>query len=402
MNTKISEYELLQPGALDFPENYDYWRILVRAGGKPLGWCSFSKNAAENIEQQLQQQLKSWYGSNLLKETLRPPSPLAPEQLRMEGISVVVCTRNRSAQLATCLQSLLSLQYPFFEIIVVDNAPSDDATAQLVAHLPVRYVREDRPGLNWARNRGIAAAQHGIVAFTDDDVRVDARWLQSLAATFSSPEVMCATGYVAPAQLETPAQHVFELAYGGMGHGLDKKVFHKSTLSEQQLLWAPAMGVGANMGFRKIVFDAIGVFDTALDVGTPSHGGGDVEMFYRLVNAGFLLVYDPAAIVWHYHRPTNKALRRQIFDNGRSFGCYLLHCTKTRSRLTVLRFFLLDWLLKWNIKNLLRRHPPFARKLSIMELYGMLTSVVAYSKTLRNDRKLRRSWHVMEQQHAKS
>ena len=110
----------------------------------------------------------------LVRSFALPEKTVIPE----EGITIVVCTRNRTAQLSTCLDTLLALDYSTYEIIIVDNAPSDNATYDLATSLPVRYVREKRPGLDWARNRGIKEARYDIIAFTDDDVRVDPYWLQ--------------------------------------------------------------------------------------------------------------------------------------------------------------------------------------------------------------------------------
>src|SRR5258706_1006326 len=103
--------------------------------------------------------------------------------------SVIVATHDRPSHLAKCLHSLLALEYPRYEIIVVDNAPSTTETAELVQDIcrqnpHVRYMREDRPGPSWARNCGIAAAQGEILAFTDDDVVVDRCWLVRLVRGF--------------------------------------------------------------------------------------------------------------------------------------------------------------------------------------------------------------------------
>ncbi|HEX6180245.1 MAG TPA: glycosyltransferase [Chitinophagaceae bacterium] len=308
------------------------------------------------------------------------------------GISVVVCTRDRAHQLSNCITHLLALQYPAFEIIVVDNAPSNEDTRELASKLPVRYVREERPGLDWARNRGIAEAKYAIIAFTDDDVRVHPYWLQEMEKVFRDESVSGASGYVAPAELETPAQHLFESGYGGMGHGFSRRYFHKDKLSNKQLLWASSFGIGANMAFRKEIFSTIGGFDTALDVGTPSHGAGDVEMFHRLVAKGYLFVYEPSMLVWHHHRREESALKKQIFDNGRSFGCYLIDCFRKRTvpRSTILQFFFVEWFWKWNMKNLFSRKKLIPASYTFAELRGMMTSPVAYMKTRSNDRKIRR------------
>jgi hypothetical protein len=159
------------------------------------------------------------------------------------------------------------------------------------------------------------------------------------------------------------------------------------------------MCIGANMAFRKEVFDMVGGFDTALDVGTPSHGGGDIEIFHRIVANNFVVAYEPSMLIWHYHRREWKALRKQIFDNGRSFGCYLINCYRnhTASGVGIIRFFLIDWLLKWNLKNLLGINSRVPRKLSIAELMGMFSSPYAYLKTKAQDMKLRRKHNKEEQ-----
>src|SRR5260370_22277664 len=131
-------------------------------------------------------------------------------------VSVIVPTRDRPEQVRRCLQSLLALYYPQYEIIVVDNAPSSCATADLIqqtyGNVPqVHYEREDRPGSSWARNRGMMAARGEILAFADDDVIIDRYWLVELVRAFGrAGEVACVTGLVLPVELETSPQLWFE------------------------------------------------------------------------------------------------------------------------------------------------------------------------------------------------
>ena len=125
-------------------------------------------------------------------------------------------THNRPDRLALCLHSLLNLRYPAYEIIVVDNAPTTAETAEVVQEMQksapfLFYLREDRPGISWARNKGIAIAKGEIIAFTDDDVVVDPYWLTELVYAFTlSADVACTTGAILPLELETPAQLLFE------------------------------------------------------------------------------------------------------------------------------------------------------------------------------------------------
>jgi glycosyltransferase involved in cell wall biosynthesis len=155
----------------------------------------------------------------------------------------------------------------------VDNAPLTDDTARFVAPLLVRYVREERPGLDWARNHGIAEARYDITAFTDDDARPDRGWLRAIAHAFAEPEVMAVTGLVAPAELETKAQIHFEHGYG-MSRKLQRRIIRRDALKNCKLLQAGDFGSGANMAFRRNLFAAIGPCDVALGVDTPSGGGG--------------------------------------------------------------------------------------------------------------------------------
>ena len=388
MPTKILDIEISQDiGSLWGLEGYDSLWILVRCRKTPLGWIWISfpqPNIPMLRPEEVRRAITHQLGRNVLVHALESQFFSDPmDSQSAQPISVVICTRDRAGQLARCLKTLFALDYPDYEIIVVDNAPSNNDTAELVSSLPVRYVCEERPGLDHARNRGITEARHGLIAFTDDDATVDPYWLQAIDRGFVDPEVKALTGYVGPAELETTAQYLFELDYGGMGHGFARRTIRREWLTERDLLWASAFGTGVNMAFRRELFDQIGFFDVALDVGTPSGGAGDVEMFHRIVAKGYTIVYDPAMLVWHTHRRFFPALRGQIFCNGRSFGCYLLTCLRNRTvtRLSLLKFILFDWLGRWTLRNLVRPPRKLPRKLVLVELSGMLTSPLAYRAT---------------------
>ncbi|HJU04287.1 MAG TPA: glycosyltransferase [Nitrospiraceae bacterium] len=383
MPTKVCEVEFSEEvRPIWGTERYEWLHVLARYRGHPLGWITVPNTriepvvSADRVRQAMSDQVVWSLGRHVLKSSAGTPSAGATFSSPM---SVVVCTRDRSDLLAGCLHALLALDYPKYEIIVVDNAPSSDETARLVASFPVRYVRENRPGLDWARNRGILEARHEIVAFTDDDARADPRWLQGFADAFAIPDVTAVTGLVAPAELETPAQQLFEFTYGGMGKGMQRRIVRTQSVSEKDLFWAHVFGVGANMAFRRSVFADIGAFDVALDVGTPSGSGGDLEMFHRLVAKGYTLVYEPSALVWHIHRRSSAVLRSQLYDNGRGFGSYLLTCWRNRtvSRSALLQFVVWDWLGWWLCRRVLRPRG-LPRRLVLAELVGALLSPFAY------------------------
>ena len=242
-------------------------------------------------------------------------------------VTVVVCTRDRAEQLAGTLRALEAQIVVPARVLVVDDAPSDDSTRRLVAErFPwVDLVVEPRPGLDHARNRGIESSETGIVAFTDDDARPDPRWVAAIARAFAEePELDALTGLVVAAELETPAQDLFE-RLGGFGRGVRRRWFHADvssgvTVGAGRLISTGEIGTGADMAFRRSTFDWAGPFDPALDVGTPTGGGGDLDMFHRVAAGGGVLRYEPAAIVRHVHRRTIGELRRQIGANGASWS----------------------------------------------------------------------------------
>lgn len=309
-------------------------------------------------------------------------------------ISVIVCTRDRPRLLCHCLQALSRLAYTEYEVIVVDNASQDGSTANVVSATSFRYVREDRPGLDWARNRGASEAHYDIIAYIDDDAHADPGWLNGVADAFADPCVSAMTGLVLPLELETDAQRLFE-AYGGMSKGAQPRLFQRAWMRPRDMIAAQAVGVGANMAFRRSALEMMGGFDTALDVGTPACGGGDLDLFHRLVAAGLTLRYEPKALVRHQHRRGLDDLRRQIYGNGKSFGVYLIKIWRTHSisRCEVAGYAA-RWIVGWLVARFVRSaigQLPFPIALTWAEVWGALHAPWAYIATYRYDRRIRRS-----------
>jgi len=254
--------------------------------------------------------------------------PLGPDR---PWVTVVIATRERADSLFRCLNSLLVQTYSAMDIVVVDNAPKSQATHDLVTCLfagsgRVQYVREDRPGLAIAHNAGLKRALGDIVAFTDDDVLVDPDWVAAIACEFAqSRETGCVTGMILPAELQTRAQYWTE-RHGGFGKGVVRRVFDiKSNRPDDPLFPfnAGTFGSGANMAFSREALLKIGGFNAALGAGTPARGGDDLASFAAVLEAGFKLVYEPRAIVWHFHRRGESGLRRQAYGYGVGLGAYL-------------------------------------------------------------------------------
>jgi hypothetical protein len=238
-------------------------------------------------------------------------------------ISVIICTRDRPDDLKTCLGRLDQQEYPHFEVVVVDNAPTCDVVRALVeaphGKVPYRYIVEARAGLSWARNAGLAVAYGEIIAFLDDDDEPDGHWLAGLACGFArSGGIGCVTGPILPARLDTPAQELFEQLGGHRkGRGFAQATFSCSG-PQSPLYPLPPFGTGANMAFRREALASIGGFDVALGAGTPAAAGEDTLAFTLTLLAEYEITYEPAALMWHHHRRDLDDLSSQL--HGYSIG----------------------------------------------------------------------------------
>ena len=240
-------------------------------------------------------------------------------------VSVVICTKDRAPSLQKCLESLMNLQCKPAEIIVVDNASADDCTRKTVnAFSGVRYLREDRLGLDIARNTGARAATQSIILYTDDDTAIYPLWVYHAYRTFEDQTVAAMTGLVLAAELRTEGQWIFERFWPFNRGFIDKRYdydFFTSSLPKGPPVWT--IGAGANMAFRKSIFDVVGYFDERLDVGAAGCNG-DSEMWYRILAAGYSVHYNPRAVVSHFHRTAISDLKHQIFYYMRGFTAAIL------------------------------------------------------------------------------
>ncbi|MCV0424210.1 MAG: glycosyltransferase [Roseibium sp.] len=298
---------------------------LFRSKGTPIAIEELRFDRSRKIDNCVSEILDRLPHSNVSHLLRTPSGPRSP------WVTVVVATRDRPDSLLKCLDSLLQQSYSAMNIIVVDNAPSSNATADLIAGVfapsgRVQYAREDRAGLGTAHNTGLALSLGDIVAFTDDDVIVDPNWVATIASEFSiSPKIGCVTGMILPAELETRAQYWVE-RHGGFGKGVDRRVYDLEDNKPADPLFpytAGTFGSGANMAFRRKALVEAGAFDGALGAGTPARGGDDLASFVAILEAGYQLVYSPGAIVWHFHRRAEAGVRRQAYGYGVGLGAYL-------------------------------------------------------------------------------
>jgi GT2 family glycosyltransferase len=268
--------------------------------------------------------------------------------------SVVICTRDRPDALGACLSSLPQQSYPPREIIVVDNASRDQRTRDVAMAAGVTYVREDRPGLDVARNTGALRTTSDVVAYTDDDVLLHPRWLEQLVLAFDAPQIGAVTGLVLPGELATEAQRHFE-TYWGFGQGYRERNFDSSRFRSYRGGVFPAwdIGAGASMAFRREVFQNVGFFDERLDVGQAGCSG-DSEYWYRLLATGYACRYAPASVAFHFHRRTMEGLASQIYHYMRGHTAALL-VQYERTRIAANRWRAYVFLPQWYSYRFLRK-----------------------------------------------
>jgi GT2 family glycosyltransferase len=411
------EFDVADPHLSDDPllasdgAAFDEARLLVRVFGEPVGfvtlpltegrpdrellWQVIDRDLAETVDGRLRTA-----GAPSLAELRRGTScagvdrPAWTSSARDTPVSVIVGTRDRSAILERCLRSLQGVAHDDLEVLVVDNAPADDSTARLVETMArddprLRYLREERRGLSHARNRGAREARGEIVAFIDDDVRVDRLWVAGLLRGFArGRDVGCVTGIVATASLERAVERYFDARVSWSR--CEQRLFAAARGPRDSWLhpYAPgAFGTGANVAFRAATFRALGGFDECFGPGTPVAAAEDLDVFVRVLLAGYRLSYEPAALVWHAHRVSEHDLDRQLYAYGKGLAAYL--CKHAMSRRSGPEIAARSLVGTWHFVALTRRSRMAAQQTIVghhvlgPELRGILVGPWAYARSRR-------------------
>lgn len=400
---------------------YERALVLVRLHGCPLGLVEVDltpggTSSAERLANLLWAALAPRIGAHLRADGLAEVDGLSVSGLpasmpRCERereafladapfISVIVPTRERPERLRTALGSILDCGYPRerYEIVVVDNAPVTDETARLLSEEfgvespRVRYLREDAPGSASARNRGLRDVEGELVAFTDDDVRVDHHWLTELARGFTiEPDAACVSGLLVPWELESAPQLWFE-EYGGFSQGFDRRVYdldeHRPSDDPLYPYAAGRFGTANNLAFRRSTLLALGGFDPALGNGTPALGGVDFEMLLRTILRGHRILYQPAAIVHHLHRVDYQSLQRQIYAYGAGLSAVMLKTLGSDPHL-IPDFFLarlprgIMFSMNPRSSKNQNKRAGYPAELTRLEIRGMLAGPLLYARSRR-------------------
>ena len=214
-------------------------------------------------------------------------------------ISVVVCAYNAEPTIQECLDATLRLDYPDYEVVVVDDG-STDATEELLRTFPVRVISTENRGLSSARNTGLAAADGEVVAYLDSDAHPDPHWLRYLAHAFTTTDHVAVGGPNLPPPGDGMVAECVARSPGGPAH-----VLLTDTVAEH----VP----GCNLAVRASALRQIGGFDPRFRA-----AGDDVDVCWRLQDRGGTLGFSPAALVWHHRRNSVRAYWRQQRGYGRA------------------------------------------------------------------------------------
>jgi glycosyltransferase involved in cell wall biosynthesis len=330
---KYAEIDLLKPlDPLTLGPDETGLAVLARFGDRIAGFnlkplptgTSFTSTTLAEL-------LRDWFGIDLIASHLEGQLSIAPaNDLPLPNLTIAICTHNRAERLIRLLDSLMVLSdvpdAPPHEILVIDNAsPGDETRKTTESFEGVRYIWEPKAGLNFARNAALAHAQGDYIAFLDDDVTVDRAWLQGFyKAWHDAPQAGGFTGFVLPFALQTEAQILFE-RNGGFRRGA--RPLHHGQSKRARPIYpcgAGIIGAGCNMAFAKDVLEQLGGFDVALDTGAPLPGGGDLDIFYRVIRSGHSMAYEPQFAVYHEHRETLDQLKAQYRSWGLGFMAFLM------------------------------------------------------------------------------
>ena len=210
-----------------------------------------------------------------------------------------------------------------WEVIIVDNN-SNDATKQVVREaaslfsgVPLHYAFESKQGLSHARNHGIRKARGRVLLFTDDDVCPHSDWVSQILKGIRAQECDACGGYIAPLWEAEPPKWLTPALYGFLAVRIDEA-------GPKKVLQTNDLPYGANMAFRRNVFDQVGLFDTTRGrTGNVLASGEDGEMFERILSAGLSVMYFPKARVKHRveaFRMRRAYFRRWRFQNSRNIA----------------------------------------------------------------------------------
>jgi GT2 family glycosyltransferase len=384
MRYALTEIEITDPAAaLRIAGDESGAGILVRYRDCPVAFVLLETPPGMIQGSALRDLLLSRAGEEITAELLaRELTPLTASKttpsVTSPSVTVAICTRDHPDYVRRVVKSLLATAHRTsaeLDILIVDNAPSDEKTRVVAAGFPaVRYVCEPKPGLDFGRNLALRECRGEVLAFIDDDAVVDRWWLAGLHDAWAgNPDAGAFTGPILPYELATKAQILFE-ARGGFGRDFKRKRHGPESLSLRNYPCNSGIfGSGCNMAFRRDALLRLGGFDEALDTGAPLPGGGDLDIFYRVIRAGLPIAYEPRLVIFHQHRREYRALRHQMYTWGLGMLAYAVKNYRADpSQRKLFRCMILGWfraIVALAIKSM-RRGCQWELDLALAELWG--------------------------------
>ena len=247
------------------------------------------------------------------------------------AVSVLVASRDRPEALRRCLQSLLSCEYPTFEIIVIDQSAKPSAAPD---DSRVRVVASASTGKSRALNIAMGLARHGVLAFTDDDCTVPAAWLkQGVERLLADPAVGLVFGALVPTAHDPQREFIPSFL------PTERRIVRGSSHADVR------GGAGANLFARREVIETIGGLDERFGPGAPLLACEEYDLYYRALKAGFTVIHDPDTVVVHYGARPNAngsgeaLLRSYYFGEGAVLGKHVRSGDRTAIGLAVRLFY---------------------------------------------------------------
>lgn len=311
---------LVTDPSTDIGDEIGRLEALVRRDGRTVGMVSLDLPRD-----------RSALAGQLVDAAEQLPSPAEAPWTRVEPASwprvtvAIPTVFGRLEMLRLAVASLSRLDYPEFDIVLVDNRAqtkeADHAYVRGVTDRHVEILHESERGISAARNRSLLNCDAPFIAFTDDDVQVERGWLRQIVRPFLVDEnVGCVSGLVIPSALASPEQSQFEHFFGGFHRAFEPALHAGIGPRPDDPLFPYAAGnfgaAGNNMAFRVSTLKRLGGFDTTLGTGTPARGGEDLAAFIKVLLGGNSIAFEPSAIVHHSHRGTSNEFRHQIFSYG--------------------------------------------------------------------------------------
>jgi GT2 family glycosyltransferase len=228
-------------------------------------------------------------------------------------VSVIVATRNRGNSIIATIKSILQNQYPFFELLIIDQSENDltqKAIQPFLSDRRIRYFKTNTRGLGISHNLGVNLALNEIIALTDDDCTVSPNWISTIIEAFKiNDRIGIVFGKVLSSKYNHKAGYipVFERNEATLLQNIKSNLFL-------------GLGIGASLALRKSVWLLVKGFDEMLGPGSPLGSLEDRDFAIRVLLAGYFVYYTPKVIVVHYGFRPNKLLPKQAFEDWLGFG----------------------------------------------------------------------------------